>query len=163
SRNRLLPAPPADLLDRASLFLDFDGTLVEIAERPDSVSVDARLHAVMERLHERLAGRIAVITGRAAGEVRALLAADYVVVGSHGMEFAGAAASRRPAALDEVLAAMRALAARHPGVIAEDKPLGAGLHYRQCPAAAEECERLAADLAAEHGLHLQPGKMMVEV
>ena len=41
--------PPTDLLYHASLFLDFDGTLVEIAERPDAVRVDARLSAVMIR------------------------------------------------------------------------------------------------------------------
>lgn len=167
SRDRLPPAPPADLLAGASLFLDFDGTLVEIAERPDAVRVDARLGAVIARLHARLDGRIAVITGRGAAEVGALLAADVVIVGSHGMEFAGPGRARRlparPVALDAVLDAMRALAARHPGVIVEDKPLGAVLHFRQCPGAGAECERLAAELARRHGLQLQPGKMMVEV
>jgi trehalose 6-phosphate phosphatase len=160
-------APPADLLDGASLFLDFDGTLVEIAERPDAVTVDARLRAVVHRLRGLLEGRVAVITGRAAGQVHALLGADLVVVGSHGMEFVAPDGARRgperPVALDAVLAEMRALAARHAGVAVEDKPLGAALHFRQRPAAGAACERLAAELAGRHGLHLQPGKMMVEV
>lgn len=154
--------PPVELLRGASLFLDFDGTLVDIAERPDAVRVDARLRSVMHALHARLAGRIAVVSGRPAAEVRALLGADIAIVGSHGMEFAGRV-PERPAGLDEALAAMRALAVRYPGVLAEDKPLGAGLHFRLCPAAEAECLALAGALAEAHGLHLQPGKMMVEV
>ena len=159
--------PPTDLLYHASLFLDFDGTLVEIAERPDAVRVDARLSAVMHRLHDRMEGRIAVITGRPAAQVRELLAADFVVVGSHGMEFVERGGARReperPGTLDEVLAEMRGLAGRRPGVLVEDKPLGAALHFRQCPDAEAECVELASGLAGRHGLHLQPGKMMVEV
>lgn len=166
-RDIVLFGPPLDLLSDASLFLDFDGTLVEMAETPDAVRVDARLSAVMHRLHDRLDGRMAVITGRPATQIRALLAADFVVVGSHGMEFAepGGTGSRpqRPAALDTALQAMRALAERHPGVLVEDKPFGAALHYRQCPSAEPNCTRLASDLAERHGLQLQPGKMMVEV
>lgn len=161
------PSPPFELLRNASLFLDFDGTLVEIADRPDAVRVDARLSSVMHRLHARLDGRIAVITGRPAAEVRDLLAADFVVVGSHGMEFVGRDGLRRaldrPTALEEVLQAMRELAGLHPSVLVEDKPLGAALHFRQCPSAEAECVALAAALAGKHGLRLQPGKMMVEV
>jgi len=52
-------APPADLLLGASLFLDFDGTLVEIAERPDAVQVDERLHRLIASLVTALDGRVA--------------------------------------------------------------------------------------------------------
>jgi trehalose 6-phosphate phosphatase len=58
---------------------------------------------------------------------------------------------------------MHELASQHPGLIVEDKPLGAALHYRQCPAAEAECVRLATELARHHALYLQPGKMMIEV
>lgn len=159
--------PPADLLRGGSLFLDFDGTLVEIAQSPDAVRVDARLTEIVRRLRERLGGRFAVISGRPAGQIRELLAADVIVVGSHGMEFAAkdgkGGSSKRPAALVTVLKAMRDLASPHRGLIVEDKPLGVALHYRQCPALEAECVGLATELAAGHGLHLQPGKMMVEV
>ena len=161
------PPPPADLLRGGSLFLDFDGTLVEIAQSPDAVKVDTRLAEIVRRLRERLGGRLAVISGRPVSQVRELLAADLLVAGSHGMEFASGdgrcGSPQRPGALAEVLKAMRDLASRHRGLIVEDKPLGVALHYRQCPAAEEECAGLAAELAARHALHLQPGKMMVEV
>lgn len=83
-----LASPPADLLQGSSLLLDFDGTLVKIAARPDAVRVDARLSELMQRLIERLEGRVAVISGRPAGEVRRLLGPQALtIVGSHGMEF----------------------------------------------------------------------------
>ncbi len=155
--------PPTDLLAGASLFLDFDGTLVEIAERPDAVRVDARLAELMRAVLAALDGRVAVISGRPAAQVRALFSAELVVVGSHGMEFAADGPPPRPAALADVGAAMQDLARRHDGVMVEDKPVGVALHFRQCPAAEGECVELASALAARHGLALQPGKMMIEV
>jgi trehalose 6-phosphate phosphatase len=162
-----LPAPPPALLDEASLFLDFDGTLVEIAESPDAVEVSARLSRVMRRLLERLEGRVAVVSGRPAEQLWALLACPITIVGSHGLEFRGdlarLGAESRPPALAEALRAMRALANRRPGLLVEDKPLGVALHFRRLPEAEAECRALAADLAARHGLQGQPGKMMIEV
>jgi trehalose 6-phosphate phosphatase len=156
-----------ELLRGASLFLDFDGTLVEIAERPDAVQVSARLSQVMWRLFDRLEGRVAVITGRPADEVHALLAGPVAIVGSHGLEYRGDLAHlgspARPATLSEALAAMRELAEIRPGLLVEDKPFGVALHFRQAPEAEEECLALASELAARLSLRLQPGKMMIEV
>lgn len=166
-RASAVPAPPLDLLENASLFLDFDGTLVEIADRPDAVRADTRLACVLSGLVERLDGRLAVISGRPATQVCELIAADVAIVGSHGMEFVGktgqVALPPRPGALDQVIEAMRRLAAQRQGIVVENKPLGAALHFRQCPSAGPECVELATDLAARHDLYLQPGKMMVEV
>lgn len=163
-----IPAPPPHLLRGASLFLDFDGTLVEIAERPDAVAVDGRLHALMHRLLDRLDGRIAVVSGRPAEQVRQLFGGPvFTVVGSHGMEFrwgdGRSEIAPRPESLGEVVAAMAELAARTPGLTVEHKPLGAALHFRQVPEAEEASVALAGALAERHGLHLQPGKMMIEV
>lgn len=162
------PSPPVDLLVGASLFLDFDGTLVEIADRPDAVAVDARLRALMRRLIDRLDGRVALISGRPAGEIVALFGEALVnVVGSHGLEYRWVdgreAPFERPAALTAVLDAMRRLAAERPGVLVEEKPLGVALHFRQAPTQESACQALAETLAQAHGLHLQPGKMMIEV
>jgi len=159
--------PPESLLRRASLFLDFDGTLVEIAPGPDAVQVGPRVVKIIRRLAEQLEGRLAVISGRPASQVQGLLETDMIVVGSHGMEFLGregrSAPPQRPGALDHILDAMNELASRNVGLAVEDKPLGAALHYRQCPTAEPECVRLATELANRHALHLQPGKMMIEV
>lgn len=160
-------SPPRDLLQAASLFLDFDGTLVEIAERPDAVTVSERLTSLVRDLLARLQGRVAVISGRPVAQLRALLDQPVIIVGSHGLEFDGAVAERnsaaRPLALSAALEAMNELAARRRGVIVEEKPLGVALHFRQLPEAEDECVALASQLASRDGLHLQPGKMMVEV
>lgn len=58
---------------------------------------------------------------------------------------------------------MNDIAARIPQLIVEDKPLGVALHFRQAPEAEAKCMDLATHLATVHGLHLQLGKMMVEV
>jgi trehalose 6-phosphate phosphatase len=153
-----LSTPPAALLAGASMFLDFDGTLVEIAERPDAVAVDARLRALIGCLTERLDGRVAIISGRAAADIRTLFGdVPIAIAGSHGIELCWPdgriETPDRPAALRE----------RHPGILIEDKPFGAALHYRQAPEAEEEARALAERLARDHGLALQPGKMVVEI
>lgn len=164
----VLPPPPTGLLRGASLFLDFDGTLVEIASRPDAVRVEARLHTLIQQLAMALGGRIAVVSGRPAGQVQALLGdIALTIVGSHGMEFRYAGGDRRdaarPATLDAVFVAMTDHAARWPGVLVEQKPLGTALHYREAAHAKDSCITLATRLADDHGLYLQPGKMMIEV
>lgn len=162
-----LAAPPLDLLHGAALFLDFDGTLVDLAPTPEAVMIDDRLARLLTLLSDRLDGRIAIVSGRPVAALRELLPPRLLAVGSHGMEFGRSDGAIeiavRPAALETVLERMRQLAAQCPGVLVEDKPLGAALHYRQSPPAEAVCRELASTLALEHGLHLQPGKMMIEV
>lgn len=160
-------APPQDLLRDASLFLDFDGTLVELAEHPEAVIVSDRLVTLLAVLSARMDNRVVVVSGRSVAQLTAFLDPATHIVGNHGLEFTGAFGSlgktRRPAAMAEVLNGMNALAAELPGLIVEDKPFGIALHFRQNPEAGNQCISLASSLAREHGLHLQPGKMMIEV
>ena len=163
-----LPPPPADLLDGATLFLDFDGTLVDLAPRPDMVAVDPPLAALMRSLAARLDGRLAVISGRSAGDIATLFGTPgFAIAGSHGLEIVHADGRReiaeRPSALDAIRAEMLAFADADPGLLVEDKPLGVALHYRGAPAFESEAHILARALADRHALRLQSGKMMVEV
>ncbi|WP_294016110.1 trehalose-phosphatase [Sphingomonas sp.] len=163
----LLAPPPAHLADGASLFLDFDGTLVEIAPRPDAVAADARLRTLISNLSKRFDSRVAIVSGRGAAEIDALFGGlDCPIAGSHGAELRGVAHAEmpaRPAALDDVAARFHALAEMLPGLVVEIKPLGVGLHYRGVPAAEAEARALAEDLAASTGLTLQRGKMVFEL
>ncbi|OZA60615.1 MAG: trehalose-phosphatase, partial [Sphingomonadales bacterium 39-62-4] len=65
--------PPSHLPEQASLFLDFDGTLVDLIDRPDAVQVTDRVRALIAALCTRLDGRLAIVTGREAAFVRAQL------------------------------------------------------------------------------------------
>lgn len=162
-----LRRPPTELLRNGSLFLDFDGTIVEIVDRPDGVQVSAKLRSLLERLRERLDGRLVIVTGRVTAEIEGMLHPLVLAVrGSHGLEAAGDFASGAPArkeGLDDLVEELRKLANEFPGIIVEDKPLGVALHYRQAPQAEEVC-RAAIEKAADRlGLEIQLGKMVFEL
>ena len=168
SEARKLPFPPAGLLAQASLFLDFDGTLVEIAARPDAVTVEGRLRALIADLHAYLAGRVAIISGRAADNIRTLLdGLAITVAGSHGAELCWANGECRtmptPPYDIEAGGLLRKLRARYPAILIERKPVGLALHFRQAPQAEAECREVAGQIAARSGLMAQPGKMVIEL
>jgi len=161
--------PPASLLANASLFLDFDGTLVDLADRPDDVVADAELRALLARLNLRLGGRVAVISGRSIAQLDAILgpvAQEIALSGSHGCEhrWQGISAQpHRPPTLDQAAERMRAFADRFAGALVEEKSYGVALHYRLCPEAEKEAVELAWHVARDLGLELQEGKMMIEL
>lgn len=158
-----LPTPPQTLLRDAALFLDFDGTLVPIADRPDTIRVDADLPSLLERLQDRLDGRLTLISGRASADVRRWLSPlQIAIVGSHGLERDGIAV-HRSAMLEEGFRYLRSVQAQHLGVLLEEKPLGAALHYREAPDAEGACRAAADHVAASTGMHVQPGKMVFEI
>ncbi len=165
---RALPAPPYGLLGNASLFLDLDGTLLEIASRPGDVIVNDSLKGLLARLGQFLGGRLAVVSGRPAAEVRRLLGpVDLAIAGSHGAEYGTACGIGEPpvvAPLPSIVGeALRQLQALHPGVLVEAKPFGLALHYRLAPAAAKACHALAERIASAEGYVLQPGKQVIEL
>ncbi|MBC2665739.1 trehalose-phosphatase [Novosphingobium flavum] len=162
-------APPTDLLDEATLFLDLDGTLLELVDRPDAVRVDDRLRELLVRLKQKLKGRLAIISGRSLqqlDEIFGEFAADLAISGSHGCEHRWngiLARPNRPPALDEAADRLRLFAQGRHGLIVEEKSFGVALHYRMVPGEAAEAQAVAIALSAELELGLQHGKMMVEL
>ena len=161
-------APPAGLLRDAALFLDFDGTLVELAARPELVAVDARLASLLERLAKTLSGRVAIVSGRPVEGIVGLFGPlPLTIAGSHGLEVRWHDGTKtlpeRPGALDRILSDMKHFATATSGLLVEEKPFGAALHYRAAPDMHDAAHALARSLAAETGLHVQTGKMMVEL
>lgn len=167
-----LTLAPDPASEDVSLFLDFDGTLVDIAERHDAVVADPGLGRLIGGLAERLNGRVALVSGRSTADILAHLGLQntqppFAIAGSHGLELlwgdGRTEAPTRPEGLDEALTALNALAGTHGGVVVEEKPFGAALHYRQAPDAGPACDALAEKIAADAGFTLQHGKMVVEL
>lgn len=164
----MIPPPPTDLLDGAALFLDFDGTLVPLTDAPDSVVVDDELRHLLSRIRDALGGRLAIVSGRSVETLRDRFGfADFLLSGSHGLEFArpgeAVQAPARMADVDEAEAVFEAFVIDKPGVLVERKSLSVGLHFRQAPIWAEACRALAEQQAERSGLFLQQGKMMYEL
>ena len=162
-----LPPPPVSLKQPA-LFLDMDGVLAPLAATPDAVTPDPRRTAVLRRLATRLDGRVAIISGRTLAEIdRIAERASASASGVHGLERRRADGSLDHAdaapAVREAVVAFERFARDRPGMIVEDKALSAGLHFRGAPTEAAAAEALARSLAAETGLTLQPGQLVVEL
>jgi trehalose 6-phosphate phosphatase len=161
--------PMPQLLSRQSaLFLDFDGTLAELAPRPDAVVVPGELLTLLQLLSDQLNGALALVTGRAQEDIEPLL---YPLQLPSAFEHG---AVRRNAQnvlsmgetpdLDKVFSAAQALAARHTGLLVERKRTSVALHFRLAPALEAECtDTMRAAMEHEAGLQLLRGKAVVEV
>ena len=155
-----------------ALFLDFDGTLVDIAPRPEAVVVEAGLVDHIVALRERLGGALAIVTGRPIAQIDGFLTpATLDAAGLHGVErrvggvAAGARAEDHPALRAEV-ARLQDEATRHDGVLIEDKGASVAVHWRL--ASAEDtgkAETLVKAAAATLGAayRLQLGKAVGEI
>lgn len=153
---------------RSALFLDFDGTLADLAGRPDAVVVPPDLAALLDALHRRLGGAFALVTGRSRADLLGLLpAADWPAAFEHGAvrrSAHGIVIGSNADDLSAAITAAQALAARHHGLLVEVKQTSLALHYRLNPALATTCvDTLAAAIADQPGLQLLHGKAVVEV
>ena len=149
---------------RAGVFLDFDGTLSEIAPRPDAARPVAGAAGVLARLAERFA-LVALVSGRPANDVRSMLDIPGVLVlGHYGLESASDDAG------DESIAVVRgeveAAVSVEPGVWVEDKGRSVAVHARSAdnPDAALAAVRPELErIAGAHGLLVLSGKMVLEL
>jgi trehalose 6-phosphate phosphatase len=161
--------------DRALIALDFDGTLSPIVSEPGAARAHPAAVPALTSL-SRVVGTLAVITGRPAARAVELgelgRVPGLIVLGHYGWERwqngtlesppapPGVAAAR--ARLPELLAAVGA----PDGTGIEGKHLAVAVHTRRTADPAGTLERLAgpmAELAAEHGLQFQPGRMVIEL
>jgi trehalose 6-phosphate phosphatase len=155
---------------RYALFLDCDGTLLDIAPTPNEVRVPDGLVELIVGLSKRLGGALAVLTGRRLAEIDLLLTpARLIGAGVHGAEIRTVAggpitrvASALPKALvEEVVRRCQAL----PGIIAEPKGPGLAVHYRLAPFLKDALEAELRGLLTQYadGLVLCPGRKLFEI
>jgi trehalose 6-phosphate phosphatase len=161
-----LPPPPSLTRDTA-LFLDFDGTLVPLAPRPQDVRLPPWVLPTLQRLHTALGGAVALISGRPLVQLDGFLGTLHLpAAGVHGMQRRRADGRIRvhpdepPAPL---VLTLRALARRHPGLLVEPKPGAIALHYRAAPELAELCRHtMASALLEAPGWAMLQGHSVVE-
>jgi trehalose 6-phosphate phosphatase len=163
-----LTPPPLSLFTGAALFLDFDGTLVELAEAPDAIRVPGELPGLLQRLADRLEGRLAIVSGRSLADLdRHVGCGGVAMSGSHGLELRLADGTllplARPAGLDEARDEIARFADAVEGLLVEEKPASVALHFRQAPEREAEVASLMQGLAARAGFVVQHGKMVAEL
>ncbi|MDZ4382698.1 MAG: trehalose-phosphatase [Parvibaculum sp.] len=160
-----LPAPQGHW----ALFLDFDGTLAELAPTPGAVVIDPGLPDILLSLTESLGGAVALISGRPLVELDRLTGLELPGAGVHGLEL-----RERPGmpphmpdesrAIRKIAERLAPLVAGDRRLILEEKPGALALHYRRAPEREAECRTAMKEaLAVASGLEIMEGKMVIEV
>ena len=151
-----------------ALFLDIDGTLLDLAETPDGIHVPPGLADDLRRLSDRMDGALALVTGRRIPWADDTFAHPFPIAGLHGFERRRADGTvigiDVPPGLDLARTRLAPFAAI-PGMVVEDKGSAVALHFRKAPDRAAEAdaamEALAQDIGP--GWSLQRGKMVIEL
>ncbi|MGI4777998.1 MAG: trehalose-phosphatase [Janthinobacterium lividum] len=159
---------PPRLTSDAALFLDFDGTLVALAETPEAIEVPPALVPLLTDLHALLGGALAIVSGRQIDLIDRFLAPLRLpAAGEHGVErrdATGATHEQHTPDLHAVLAAVNELAGRHAGLLVERKHAAIALHYRLAPHLQAVCqEAMSRIVAAEPQMELLHGKFVFEI
>jgi trehalose 6-phosphate phosphatase len=167
----MMHAPaPSPSLDWC-LFLDVDGTLIELADTPFDSHAGGELKALLADVAERLGGALALVSGRSIDYLDALFAPLRLpCAGLHGVERRKAGgsihgASFKDSQLDGARIALADLVQTHAGTLLEDKGRTVAIHFRLAPHFEPQLRAAVADIAASLGTnyHVQSGSMMLEI
>ncbi len=155
-----------------AVFLDYDGTLTPIVERPELATLSKEMRQALRQLSETCP--TAVISGRSLDEVREMVGLNGIYyAGSHGFDISGpqpeglehhvAADSRQ--AIEEATALLTQAVGELPGVQVEPKSAAVAVHYRRASAGDAAAVLAAIDrVGAEvEGLRPSSGKKVVEL
>jgi trehalose 6-phosphate phosphatase len=135
-----------------ALFLDVDGTLLDLAARPEDVVTPRGLVSTLAEAERKLAGALALISGRAIDDIDRLFAPLRLrASGVHGAEIRfdpdEATAPTRAADLPQsLLDALRRAVQPFPGVFVENKRFSFTVHYRLAPSAERPLRNIVKEL-----------------
>lgn len=150
-----------------ALFLDIDGTLLDLAPTPDGVVIPEGLPQVLDSLARALGGAFALVSGRSLDSIDSLFPGPWDAVGCHGAEWrlGGQRFTPPPPWPDGLVAGIEAARRRLPGVMMERKSQSLALHFRAAPEQKAAVRTLAAAAVATdaHGLDLLEGKSVMEI
>ena len=164
---QILPPPSLEWC----LFLDVDGTLIELTDSPFETRADDELKVLLSNVTERLGGAVALVSGRSIEYLDTLFAPLRLPsAGLHGVERRKASGNMHGASfvdsqLDPARSTLQALIDAHPGMLLEDKGRTIAVHFRMAPQAEAASLQTVRTIAAQLGsrYHIQGGNMMLEI
>jgi len=160
--------PSLEDIERYAIFLDFDGTIVEIEDHPDAVRMEPSTLELLKALQKRSRGALAIISGREIAVVdRYLSPLRLPVAGVHGLQRRDAYGELHTHAafdLEPDTIKLEKRFAHAQGVVIERKVGAIALHYRLRPELERECCAAVAKIVEENsGLRMLRGKMVCEI
>lgn len=164
--------PPTDTLPpltaQTALFLDFDGTLVELAAQPDAVVIPPLLISTLAGLYHQLGGALALVSGRSLLDLDAFVAPLQLPAAcEHGAQrrsAEGLLISAPAIDLGLALQAAENLVQHYPALRLERKQLALSLHYRHAPELESLClHTMRQAVECSVGLELMQGKCVIDV
>ena len=156
---------------RVGMFSDFDGTLTPLFDDPRNTTLSPAIRDTLSELSKRVE-IVAVVSGRDMEFLREVIGLDSVTyVGNHGLEVwkSGDEQQERhlqvpDGLLEDIQKGVRRIAVT--GLSVENKGLSMAVHYRNAsdPTAARSAlSQMLKSLAADHGLEIREGKMVLEI
>lgn len=158
---------------KLALFLDYDGTLTPIVDRPEDAIISDSMREAVRGLAERTS--VCVVSGRDRPVVQELMGVDTLIVaGSHGFDIwspSGGALQKEiggefTGLLEEVKARLHEVMDPIDGALVEPKKASVAAHYRLVADAEKHKVKDVVDaILAEHPneLKVTPGKMVFEI
>jgi trehalose 6-phosphate phosphatase len=152
-----------------ALFIDIDGTLLDMAPAPDAVQIPPELVETLARVKRSFNGATALITGRRIADADRLFAPlQPIAVGVHGAE--ARTEPRGPIAMladpvpPDLRRAVHDMAGALPGVLVENKGVGLAVHYRHAPGARAALEAALKRLVLSwEGYTVRSGRKVLDV
>ena len=167
SQRMPLPWPPLPGPGQPwALYVDLDGTLVELMPHPDDVVIPPHTLRLLARLQQGLGGALCIVSGRPLAQLRSLFGGDGgpLLVGSHGAETADRPGASSALGLEALRGAIERDLVGASGVWVEAKPTGVAVHFRQCPSVRPFVHaRVQHHVAALPGWRVFEGHCVVEV
>ena len=154
-----------------ALFLDIDGTLIDIATSPSAVSVPQSLIPTLARARDWLGGAVAFVSGRSIDQIDRLFSPlRFPCAGEHGATIRLPNGNIRRGEQQfavPIAWRMQLHRATKPwtGVFVEDKPYGVAIHYRQAPLREWDVRELADSVLGDHSneFKIVPARMALEI
>ena len=159
-------------LGEFGLFLDVDGTLIDIAPNPGAVVVPRTLIRDLETAEHRFEGALALVSGRTIEDLDHLFSPLRLKAsGVHGAEFRfdshqGEYVTTSSVLPSEAWADLLEKLERFPGTLAENKAFSFAVHYRSNPAIRPQLERalkLFVDAHRDLSLQILPGHFVFDL